>query len=74
MAEKKSKKSGVQLLFSEQLRAAIEASELTQYRIAKESGIARSSLSQFMTGKRSMSLANIDAIIEVLDLKLTPRK
>ncbi len=74
MAEKKSKKSGVQLLFSEQLRVAIEASELTQYRIAKESGIARSSMSQFMTGKRSMSLANIDAIIEVLDLKLTPRK
>jgi transcriptional regulator with XRE-family HTH domain len=74
MAVKKSKKSGVQLLFSEQLRAAIEASELTQYRIAKESGIARSSLSQFMTGKRSMSLANIDAIIEVLDLKLTPRQ
>lgn len=74
MLEKKSKKSEAKLLFSEQLRAAIEASELTQYRIAKESGIARSSLSQFMTGKRSMSLANIDAIIEVLDLKLTPRQ
>lgn len=62
------------LLFSEQLRAAIEASELSQYRIAQESGIARSSLSQFMTGKRSMSLANIDAILEVLDLELTPRQ
>lgn len=68
------KKKGKQLRFSEQLKAAIEASELTQYRIAKESGIARSSLSQFMTGKRSMSLANIDAILEVLDLELTPRQ
>ncbi len=68
------KKKGKQLRFSEQLKAAIEASELTQYRIAKESGIARSSLSQFMTGKRSMSLANIDSILEVLDLELTPRK
>ncbi len=62
------------LRFSDQLKAAIEASELSQYRIAKESGIARSSLSQFMTGKRSMSLANIDAILEVLDLELTPRQ
>lgn len=68
------KKKGKQLRFSQQLKAAIEASELTQYRIAKESGIARSSLSQFMTGKRSMSLANIDAILEVLDLELTPRQ
>jgi transcriptional regulator with XRE-family HTH domain len=74
MAEKKTKKVRGKLRFSEQLKAAIEASELTQYRIAKESGIARSSLSQFMTGKRSISLANIDAIIEVLDLELTPRQ
>jgi transcriptional regulator with XRE-family HTH domain len=74
MAKKKATKNEVNRLFSEQLKAAIEASELTQYRIAKESGIARSSLSQFMTGKRSMSLANIDAIIEVLDLELTPRQ
>jgi transcriptional regulator with XRE-family HTH domain len=71
--KKKAKKNGAHLRFSEQLRAAIEASELTQYRIAKESGIARSSLSQFMTGKRSMSLANIDAIIEVLNLELSVR-
>ena len=70
MAKKKAKNNSVKLRFSEQLKAAIEASELTQYRIAKKSGIARSSLSQFMTGKRSMSLANIDAIIEVLDLEL----
>jgi transcriptional regulator with XRE-family HTH domain len=62
------------LPFSEQLKAAIKASEFSQYRIAKESGIARSSLSQFMTGKRAMSLANIDAILEVLDLELTPRQ
>lgn len=74
MVKKKAQKNGVKLRFSEQLKAAIEASELTQYRIAKESGIARSSLSQFMTGKRSMSLANIDAIIEMLDLELVPRK
>jgi transcriptional regulator with XRE-family HTH domain len=71
MAKPKKKQK---LRFSEQLRAAIEASELSQYRIAQESGIARSSLSQFMTGKRSMSLANIDAILEVLDLELTPRQ
>lgn len=74
MAKKKTNKNTGKLRFSEQLKAAIIASELTQYRIAKESGIARSSLSQFLTGKRSMSLANIDAIVEVLNLELTLRK
>jgi transcriptional regulator with XRE-family HTH domain len=74
MAKKKTNKNTGKLCFSEQLKAAIIASELTQYRIAKESGIARSSLSQFLTGKRSMSLANIDAIVEVLNLELTLRK
>jgi transcriptional regulator with XRE-family HTH domain len=71
MAKTQKKKK---LPFSEQLKTAIRASELSQYRIAQESGIARSSLSQFMTGKRSMSLANVDAILEVLDLELTPRQ
>lgn len=47
MAKTKRKKK---LLFSEQLKVAIEASELSQYAIAKEAGVARSSLSQFVTG------------------------
>ena len=71
MAKTKRKKK---LKLSEQLKAAIEASELSRYRIAIEAGIAQSSMSQFMTGKRSMSLANVDAIAEVLDLELTPRQ
>ena len=72
--KKRKRKRKKKLPFSEQLKEAIKASELTNYAIAKEAGIARSSLSQFMTGKRSISLANIDAIIEVLDLEISPRQ
>lgn len=70
----KTKKRKRRLLFSEQLKQAIDASELSRYRIAQESGVAQSTMSQFMTGKRAMSLANIDAILDVLDLEIVPRQ
>lgn len=70
----KTKKRKKRLPFSEQLKQAIEDSELSRYRIAQLSGVAQSTMSQFMNGKRAMSLANIDAILEVLDLELTPRQ
>jgi len=74
MTGKPTKRKGEKLPLSEQLRKAIEGSDFSRYRIAKESGVAESTISQFMTGKRSMSLASIDAILEVLDLELTPRQ
>lgn len=70
MAKRKAEK----LSFSEQLKQAIESSELTRYRIAKDSGVAQSTLSQFINGNRAISLANIDRICELLDLELVPRK
>ena len=68
------KRKKTKLPFSEQLKLAIESSELTRYRISKDSGVAQSTLSEFVKGKRSLSLANIDRICELLDLELVPRQ
>ena len=59
---------------SEQLIEAIESSELTRYRISQETGIAQSTLSEFVNGNRWLSLQNIDLVCELLDLELKPRK
>lgn len=68
------KKKQTTLLFSEQLVQAIESSDLTRYRIAKESGVAQSTLSQFVNCNRALPLANINKVCELLDLELVPRK
>lgn len=70
MAKQKKKR----LPISDQLREAIESSELSRYRISKETGIAQSTLSEFINTNRSLSLANIDKVCELLDLELVPRK
>ena len=70
MTKRKKKRS----LLSEQLKKAIEDSDFSQYRIAKETGVAQSTISQFLNGKRSLSLANIDKLCEFLGLQLTNRK
>lgn len=59
---------------SEQLIEAIESSELSRYRISQETGIAQSTLSEFVNGNRWLSLQNIDLVCELLDLELKPRK
>ena len=73
MAKKRSKQNQGKLLLSEQLRQAIDGSELSRYRIAKDSGVAQSTISQFMNGKRSLSPKAIDRIGELLDLELVSR-
>ena len=62
------------LPFSEQLRRAIEGSKLTRYEIWKQSGVAQSTLSEFVHGNRTLSMKNIDAVCEVLGLSLVEQK
>jgi len=54
-----------------QLRKLIKESGMTQYRIGKMTGIDKATLSRFMSGDRGMHLDNIDAIAELLKVKLT---
>jgi transcriptional regulator with XRE-family HTH domain len=58
-------------LFSDQLRAAVEASEHTRYRIAQETGISESTLSRFMSGERGLTTTALDTLAAFLDLHVT---
>ena len=55
---------------SDQLRAAIESSGVSRYRIWKQTGIAQAVLSKFMAGKGGLSMEGIDAIGRQLHLQL----
>ena len=70
MAKKRTKQKAGKIALSDQLRKAIDGAELSRYRIAKDSGVAQSTISQFMNGKRSLSLQAVDRIAELLDLGL----
>jgi transcriptional regulator with XRE-family HTH domain len=55
---------------SEQLRAHIEAAEITRYRLSKNTGVTQASLSRFMSGHRGLQLSAVDAIAKELGLEL----
>jgi plasmid maintenance system antidote protein VapI len=53
---------------SEQLREEISTSKLSPYELAEASGVDRSVLSRFLTGKRSLTLDTVDKLAAVLNL------
>ncbi len=55
---------------SEHIRAAIEGSDVSRYRIANDTGIAESTLSRFLSGERGLSMEAIDTLGEYLGLIL----
>jgi transcriptional regulator with XRE-family HTH domain len=57
---------------TEVLRAAIEQSGLTRYRIAKETGIPESNLRRFVRGEMSVRLDKADRLAAYLGLRLVP--
>lgn len=58
-------------LLSDQLRQAIDGSGITRYRIAKETGINESTLSQFYNGHRGLSMNALNALGKFLELRIT---
>ena len=61
-------------MMTEVLKAAIEESEVSRYRIAQDTGILETPLSRFMAGKTSLRLDKADAPAAYLQLELTKRK
>ncbi|MCA9120999.1 MAG: helix-turn-helix transcriptional regulator [Planctomycetaceae bacterium] len=55
---------------AEQIRQAIIDSGITQYRIAKDTGISQPLLTRFVNGDRGISLDTADKLIEYLGLEL----
>ena len=58
-------------LLTDQLREAINESGLTRYQIAKLTGIDESALAKFYNGHRGLSMGALNALGEVLKLKVT---
>ena len=61
-------------MVSDQIRAAIESSGMSRYRIWKETGIDQSVLSKFMLGQRGISMESLDRLGELLDLEVSIRR
>ena len=62
---------------AETIRTKIKVSDLSQYKIAKDSGVDSGTLSRFVSGERSISIETADKLCKVIGLKLVdddPRK
>jgi transcriptional regulator with XRE-family HTH domain len=56
---------------SAQVRRAIEGCGMTRYAISKQTGIDQATLSRFMSGEGGLSTEALDAIGELIGLKVT---
>ncbi|MGD0655336.1 MAG: helix-turn-helix transcriptional regulator [Thermoguttaceae bacterium] len=65
-------KSKTKPTLTDVLKATIEESGLTQYRIAKDTKIPATSLMRFMRGETSLRLDKADILAEYLGLNLSP--
>ena len=59
---------------SDVLRKAIAESGLTLYRIAKDTGVIKTSLMRFMAGETSLRLDKADVLAEYLGLELVKKR
>ncbi len=59
---------------SDVLREAIADSGLSLYRIAKDTGVIKTSLMRFMAGETSLRLDKADVLAEYLGLELIKRR
>jgi transcriptional regulator with XRE-family HTH domain len=60
--------------FTEQLKREIRNSGMSRYAISFRTGVAQSTLSGFLQGKRGMSLESVNRLMETLGLEITKRK
>ncbi|MCE9553408.1 MAG: hypothetical protein K8T91_08535 [Planctomycetes bacterium] len=74
MAIQKTTRKPKRMTISQQVRQAIEASDVSRYRIWKDTGIDQGTLSRFMAGDGGLSLEGLDAIGELLGLEIVIRK
>jgi transcriptional regulator with XRE-family HTH domain len=53
-----------------ELKRIMAESGITEYEIAKRSGLDKGALSRFRTGERSLNLESVDKLAAVLNLEL----
>jgi transcriptional regulator with XRE-family HTH domain len=59
---------------SDQVRELVMNSGLSRYAICKATGLDNGAMSNFLAGRRGLSLDSLDALAEFLDWELKPRK
>jgi predicted XRE-type DNA-binding protein len=64
-------KKHTRMKLSDQIRQAIDTSELSRYRIAKETGISHAMMSRFMSGERGFSMDSLDVLADYLGMNIT---
>ncbi len=55
---------------SDQVRAAVEASGVTAYRICADTGMDKAALSRFLSGERGLSLESLDTLAGYFEMKI----
>ena len=63
----------VGMTFTDQVRAEVASCGLSRYRISKETGIAQSILSRFMSGKQAISSDTLDALAVLLRMSVVSK-
>ena len=58
----------------QQLKDAIESSDLTRYRLAKETGLSEGLLSNFVNGRRTITMKTAARLAAYFDLELRSRR
>ena len=59
---------------SDQIRRAVDGSGMSRYAICKAAGIDQGTFSRFMAGKVGLSMRTLDALGDVLELRLLSDK
>ncbi len=59
---------------SDQVRAAVDASGLSRYRICMETDISQAAMSRFMSGQGGLSMKALDRLADFLNLNITTGK
>ena len=67
-------KSKTKPTMTEVLKAAIDESGISRYRIAQDTGILETSLSRFMRGETSLRLDKADVLAQYLRLELVKQR
>lgn len=55
------------------VRRAIEASDVSRYRMAKDLEISQATISKFMSGERGLSIATLEQLAAYLNLEIIIR-
>ena len=64
---------GKRIKLSDQVRAAVDASVKSRYRICKELGISESTMSIFMSGKGGLGMDLLDRLADLLGMDIVTK-